>query len=177
MVDEEPDVPRAEPTSADESQRDAAEPQVQEETVESQAQAQPAVELRATPEPSSGPALAPAAAEDDDGTVPIDPDSLRVDRRVGHEMFGDLYTDTTTYGPAQFGSNNTLHYYVGKLPLDPIIGELPGIEELMALYMATGADEQLDDLISQRSTVCLVGPRNSGRYTTARALRCAARAA
>jgi hypothetical protein len=109
------------------------------------------------------------AAGDDDEESPIDADLLRVDPRVGREMFGDLFTDISARGPAQFGSNNAMHNYFGKRPVDPVIEELPDLERSLDVYAATEVDDQLDDLLDQRSTACLVGPRNSGRHSTARA--------
>ncbi|MFG1607178.1 hypothetical protein [Actinoplanes sp. NPDC049265] len=118
----------------------------------------------------------PEAPQEDDGAA-IDPDALRVDPDVAEELFGARYTapttvltDTTTVGPAQLGSDNTMtNNYYGEKPLDPIIGELPGVEGLQKVYAQTDADEALDALLAERSTVCLLGPRNSGRFSTARA--------
>jgi hypothetical protein len=106
----------------------------------------------------------PVGDEDDENVL-----SEPVDPRAAKEMYGDEFADTATYGPAQFGRNNTMHNYFGKRSLEPIIGALPGIEDLLKVYVPTASDEDLDDRIANRSTVCLVGPRNSGRFSTARA--------
>jgi hypothetical protein len=103
--------------------------------------------------------------DEDDENAPSEP----VDPRAAREMYGDEFADTATYGPAQFGRNNTMHNYFGKRSLEPIIGALPGIEDLLEVYVPTASDEELDDRLANRSTVCLVGPRNSGRFSTARA--------
>ena len=122
-------------------------------------------------------------SKEEDG-APIDPDTLRTDPDVAEELFGARYTgpnivgptqsgmhftDTTTVGPTQFGTHNTMNNYIGEKPLDPIIGELPGVDGLLKVYAPADADEALDSLLAERSTVCLLGPRNSGRFTTARA--------
>ncbi|WP_250036080.1 hypothetical protein [Paractinoplanes maris] len=122
----------------------------------------------------SSPPLADADVDvdvdvDGEETTPIDSDSVRVDPRVADEMFGDLYTDTTAHGPTQLGSNNTMYNFHGKRPLDPIIGEVPGLKSLAEVYVPTKSDVQLDEFLSQRAAVCLVGLRNSGRYSSARA--------
>jgi hypothetical protein len=123
---------------------------------------QPAGEQHAAVEPSS--TFDPTGDEDDEN-APSEP----VDPRAAREMYGDEFADTATYGPAQFGRNNTMHNYFGKQPLEPIIGALPGIKDLLEVYVSTASDDYLDDRIANRSTVCLVGPRNSGRFSSARA--------
>ncbi|MEU8819074.1 hypothetical protein [Actinoplanes sp. NPDC048796] len=113
--------------------------------------------------PAADQSSAPEATGDED--VPSEP----VDPRAAREMYGDDFDDTTTYGPAQFGRANTQHNYFGERSLDPIIGLLPGIEDLLEIYVAAGSDGDLDERIASRSTVCLVGPRKSGRFSAARA--------
>jgi len=123
----------------------------------------------------------PEAPKEDDG-APIDLDALRADPDVTEELFGARYTgpttvgptqsgthftDTTTVGPTQFGTHNTMNNYNGEKPLDPIIGEIPGVDGLLAVYAPADADEALDVLLAERSTLCLLGPRNSGRFSTA----------
>lgn len=124
----------------------------------------------------------PEAPKEDD--APIDPDVLRADPDVTEELFGARYsgpnavgptqsgmhfTDTTPFGPTQFGTHNTMNNYNWEKPLDPIVGELPGVDSLLEVYAPADADETLDSLLAERSTVCLLGPRNSGRFSTARA--------
>jgi hypothetical protein len=107
-------------------------------------------------------APAPVDPEDDEATAAGD---LRIDPHAVAEMLGIRFVDTTAGGPAQFGSHNTMNNYYGKEPLDLIIDPLPALP----CYAPTDADKRLHDLLSQRATGCLTGPRNSGRFTTARA--------
>jgi hypothetical protein len=97
----------------------------------------------------------------------IAPDSLRVDVRVGEELFGALYAGITSYGPTTFGNHNKIVNNYGQPALRPIVGQLPHVAELCDIYARSDADDRLDDLLAQRSTVCLTGPKNSGRFSTA----------
>ncbi|WP_328471189.1 hypothetical protein OHA21_06590 [Actinoplanes sp. NBC_00393] len=153
MDDDKPEEPGADVVPVDESPASGA---------DEQTPAEPAPEPPTVPEATPTPVGSPVEEGD---AAAIDPDSLLIDRHVASEIFGDLYTGTTTHGPAQLGNNNTMHNYFGKQPLDPIISKLPAL----SVYVATDVDDQLDDMLSRRSTACLVGPRNSGRYSTARA--------
>ncbi|XVU28248.1 hypothetical protein ACQPZJ_14740 [Actinoplanes sp. CA-054009] len=116
-------------------------------------------------EPTTEPEREHPAGDEDDENIPSEP----VDPRAAREMYGDEFSDTAAYGPSQFGRNNTQHNYFGERPLEPTIGVLPGIEYLRRVYVPTAADDALDERIANRSTVSLVGPRNSGRFSTARA--------
>ncbi len=107
----------------------------------------------------------PESAEDAD--VPIVPDSLRIDERVAEELFGALYTGITTHGPSAFGNNNTIITHLGLPSPKPIIGKLPFVLELMEVYVESGADAELDALLSRRSTGCLTGRKSTGRFSTA----------
>ncbi|BAL87638.1 hypothetical protein AMIS_24180 [Actinoplanes missouriensis 431] len=82
-------------------------------------------------------------------------------------MFGDLFTGIVSSAPAQFGSHNEMHNYLGRRPLDPIVASLPDVDGLMSVYVRTDSDGDLDRLLSQRHTACLAGARNSGRYSAA----------
>lgn len=110
----------------------------------------------------------PKGTQDDDGG-PIDPGALRADPDVAEELFGARYIDTTTRAPAQFGTHNTMNNYFDKKTLDPIIDPLAGVEGMLKLYVPTDADVHLGALLAERPAVSLIGPRNSGRFTTARA--------
>ncbi|MFI1993938.1 hypothetical protein [Actinoplanes sp. NPDC020271] len=130
---------------------------------------------------ASGPSREHEGMSDDDG--PIDPGALSVDLDVAEELFGARYlglttvgqsqpsmqvTGTTAHGPTQLGAHNTMHNnYYGEKPLDPIIGVLSGVDGLLAVYAPTDADATLDASLVERSTLCLLGPRNSGRFSTA----------
>ncbi|GIF38239.1 hypothetical protein [Actinoplanes xinjiangensis] len=107
------------------------------------------------------PSPAVTDAEDDEVTV----GDLRIDPRAIAEMLGIRFDETTTHGPAQFGSHNTMKNYFGEQPLDLIIDPLPALR----CYAPADADKRLHDLLSQRATGCLTGLRNSGRFTTVRA--------
>ncbi|WP_019901604.1 hypothetical protein [Salinispora arenicola] len=108
----------------------------------------------------------PEGTQDDDGG-PIDPGALRADPDVAEELFGARYVDTTTWAPTQFGTHNTMNNYYGKKARDPIIDNLAGIEGMLKLYVPTDADVRLGSLLAERPAVCLIGPRNSGRFSTA----------
>ncbi|MEJ3746282.1 hypothetical protein WEI85_23700 [Actinomycetes bacterium KLBMP 9797] len=97
----------------------------------------------------------------------IRPGSLRIDKQVGEELFGALYSGIETRGPATFGDHNTIvNHIAGRTPT-PTIWELPYVAELMDVYVDSDADKELKDLLAVRSTGCVTGMRNSGRFTTA----------
>ncbi|MFC7277566.1 hypothetical protein ACFQS1_26530 [Paractinoplanes rhizophilus] len=182
MDDARPEEPRDDPpeNATEEAPRpgdaDRREPATSSPAEAPASQQSPAAQPTAAPaaQPTAASAATPASASgeedrEDDEERPIDADLLRVDPRVGREMFGDLFTDITARGPAQFGSNNAMHNYFGERPVDPVIEELPDLEMLLDVYAATEVDDQLDDVLDRRSTAGLIGPRNSGRHSTARA--------
>jgi hypothetical protein len=116
----------------------------------------PAVDM-----PPSKPA--PPAENDE----PIVPGSLRVDPQVGRELFGAHYNDITARGPAMFGNDN-LQVIIGqKERLDPYVGHLDYVSELIKVHAGTESDKRLTDLLGQRAIVCLIGPKNSGRFSSA----------
>ncbi len=133
----------------------------------------PTPEVPSRPEspqlPESSPRSETGETKEEDG--PVDPDALRADPNVAEELFGArcTYIGTTTHGPTQFGLHNTMNNYFGEKTLDPIIDNLAGIESMLRLYVSTDADDRLDSLLAERPTVCLIGARNSGRFSTARA--------
>ena len=131
-----------------------------------------APQLTAVPEP-------PAQPPDDRDTSDsepdeaIEPDSLWMDPQVGEELYGDQfagssYADINAHGPAAFGNNNTVYVsYEGQPPAKPIIRHLPAVPDLLKVYAYSAADEHLDAVLSHRSTACLTGVSNTGRFSTA----------
>jgi hypothetical protein len=112
----------------------------------------------------------------DSGAVAAD--SLRVTVGVAKEIFGDA-VDTeaqerddprhyTTNGPTNIGDHGTIHnhVYAGRLR-KPIIRDLPHVAEMVRTYAPASADVGLDRALDRRSTACLTGPADTGRYTTA----------
>jgi hypothetical protein len=98
----------------------------------------------------------------------IRPNSLLIDERVGEELFGALYTGVTTRGPSMLGNhNNMIVNNLGGPAGKPFIGHLSYAAELLEIYAGSDADAALDELLLRRPTVCLTGPRNSGRFSTA----------
>lgn len=118
---------------------------------------------RTAPE-HDGPERASAA---DEGDPEIAPDSLRVDAAgVGEELFGDLYTDISAHGPTAFGNHNIINNFAAP-PLKPIVAPLTHVSDLLACYAGSDSDGKLDEILAARSTACLAGPKNSGRFSTA----------
>jgi hypothetical protein len=179
MDDDEPEVLNEAPAPAGEATPPGVGDPAGDDSGERPAEAIGAGATGAGEEPAGDPGAATAEATTDlrdepvavaeDECAPIEPGSLRMGPDAGRELFGALFAGLTAFGPAQFGSHNEMHNYLGAKPVDPIISPLPGIGDLLAVYAPAAADRELDDLLEQRPTVCLAGPRNSGRYSTARA--------
>jgi hypothetical protein len=156
----------------DESDQSAeAEPGRQPETADNADRQQSALEVAEAatePEPESAepPAEASGSLEDEDDQ-PIAPGSLRVDPQVGRELYGANYSGINTYGAATFGDHNKIINNIGEQRPDPIIGPLDYMPDLLAVHAATGSDAKLVELLGRRATVCLVGPKNSGRFSSA----------
>lgn len=124
--------------------------------------ADPAVET--VGEPAEEAEVASSDDTEADGFDIDDPDDMRIDADVGEEMFGARYV---TYGPTQFGANNTMNNYFTKQILDPIMSALNDIAGIVETYARTTTDAALDELLEWNWTACLSGPTNSGRFTSA----------
>ncbi|MEV4628276.1 hypothetical protein AB0J90_18575 [Micromonospora sp. NPDC049523] len=132
-------------------------------------------ELR-TGEPVSREEAAPGSEAGPEGADPqeeIVPDSLRVDPRVGEELYGTqfsaAYSRINARGVNALGNNNTIHIVndTGKPAAKPLIRDLVGVSDLLAVYAETAADEELGRKLGQRSTACLAGRPHTGRFSTA----------
>jgi hypothetical protein len=115
----------------------------------------------------------------------IEPDSLRVDPQVGAELFGALhdheatyrvtphpdsqYSGNTSHGSGVYGDNNTVNNSFTPSGPKMAFHQLTHLTDLMDRYVASDADRHLDRILSENAAVCLTGPRNSGRSSTARA--------
>ncbi|MCO1594871.1 hypothetical protein M8C17_06790 [Micromonospora sp. RHAY321] len=145
----------------------------------------PAVESDGTPEQTEAPESEPAPASPvsqqfqvrssgDEPEEEIAPDSLRVDQRVGEELYGaqfagTSYSHVSAHGATAFGNNNTIHHvsYEGQPSAKPIIRKLAGVPDLVEVYGAAEADDRLDEVLGHRPTACLTGAPNTGRFSTA----------
>ncbi|MGX7669198.1 hypothetical protein [Plantactinospora sp. DSM 117369] len=103
----------------------------------------------------------------------IVPDSLRIDPRVGEELYGTqfsaAYSRINARGVNALGNNNTIHVVnnTGQPSANPVIRDLVGVSDLLAVYAETAADEELGEKLGQRSTACLAGRPHTGRFSTA----------
>ena len=130
-------------------------------------------EVGRPPEPTP-PATAPQEqppehASTDPEDAPIPPDSLRVDERVGEELFGANYTANTSYGPSAYGNYNTVnHNTLAPPPPKATLRQLTHVPQLMKCYVESDVDRRLDQVLTDQATpvACLTGPRNSGRFST-----------
>ncbi|MGW3619132.1 hypothetical protein [Micromonospora arida] len=114
-----------------------------------------------------------STAESQEEQEEIVPGSLRMDPRVGEELYGTqfsaVYSGIDARGVNAVGNNNTIHVVTitGQPSTKPIIRDLPGVPDLLAVYAAAGADEELGEKLGQRSTACLAGRPHTGRFSTA----------
>ncbi|MFC7710506.1 hypothetical protein [Micromonospora lupini] len=103
----------------------------------------------------------------------IPPDSLRLDPHVGEELYGTSfeanYSRVHARGANAFGNHNTIHYitYQGQPAAKPFIRDAVEVPDLLAVYTGTDSDSELTALLDQRSTACLTGRPNTGRFSTA----------
>ncbi|MFG3707080.1 hypothetical protein ACGF7U_20480 [Micromonospora sp. NPDC047670] len=126
-------------------------------------------------EPGPGePATEPeGTASDSDQKDEIRPDSLRMDPRVGEELYGAQFSATysrvNARGVNALGNNNTIHVinYKGQPPAKPIIRDLVEVPELLRVYAGASADAELETKLGDRPTACLAGRSNTGRFSTA----------
>ncbi|MEV0810028.1 hypothetical protein [Micromonospora sp. NPDC050200] len=92
---------------------------------------------------------------------------------MGEELYGTnfeaSYSDINASGVNAFGNNNTIHHisYQGQPPAKPIIRDLVGVPDLLKVYAGAAADSKLSALLHERSTACLTGRPNTGRFSTA----------
>ncbi|MFR9777783.1 hypothetical protein ACL02O_17225 [Micromonospora sp. MS34] len=103
----------------------------------------------------------------------VSPDSLRMDPRVGEELYGAqfsaIYSDVNVRGVNALGNNNTIHVinYKDQPSAKPVIRDLVGVPELVKVYAEASADKELGEKLGERSTACLTGRPNTGRFSTA----------
>ncbi|QLQ36242.1 hypothetical protein [Micromonospora robiginosa] len=101
----------------------------------------------------------------------IPPDSLRLDPRVGEDLYGPYarYSRLSVSGVNALGDNNTIQHitYEGQPAAKPIIRDLVGVPALLEVYSETAACGRLADLLRERSTACLTGRPGTGRFSTA----------
>lgn len=111
------------------------------------------------------------AADTEQDEVP--PDSLRINPRVGEELYGTqfsaTYSDVNVRGVNALGNNNTIHVigYEDQPSAKPVIRDLVGVPELVKVYANADADKDLTERLRERSTACLAGRPNTGRFSTA----------
>jgi hypothetical protein len=91
---------------------------------------------------------------------------------VGEELFGANYTANTSYGPSAYGNYNTVTNNTFAPPPSPpkaTLRQLTHVSQLMKRYVESDVDRRLDLVLMDRANpvVCLTGPRNSGRFSTA----------
>ncbi|MBQ1052150.1 hypothetical protein KBX50_27300 [Micromonospora sp. C51] len=115
-----------------------------------------------------------AAPEPDiDPQEHITPGSLRMDPQVGEELYGTqlsaAYSRINARGVNALGNNNTIHVVnnAGEPMAKPVIRNLVGVPDLLAVYAETAADGELGDKLDHRSTACLAGRPHTGRFSTA----------
>ncbi|MGV9806776.1 hypothetical protein [Micromonospora chersina] len=103
----------------------------------------------------------------------VSPDSLRMDPRVGEELYGTqfsaTYSDVNVRGVNALGNHNTIHVinYKDQPSAKPVIRDLVGVPELVKVYAEASADRELGERLGERSTACLTGRPNTGRFSTA----------
>ncbi|MFF0656444.1 hypothetical protein [Micromonospora tulbaghiae] len=128
--------------------------------------------------PDSGPDGPPERPEDlaesdTDQKDELPPDSLRMDPRVGEELYGTqfsaTYSDVNVRGVNALGNNNTIHVinYKDQPSAKPVIRDLVGLPDLVKVYAEAVADKDLGEKLGERSTACLAGRPNTGRFSTA----------
>lgn len=122
------------------------------------------------PPPAARDEKPPERSATDPEDASIAPDSLRVDQRVGEELFGANYTGNTSYGPAAYGNYNTVttNNFAPPRP-KATFRHLDHVSALMRQYAEADGDNRLDLVLTGNANpvVCLTGPRNSGRFSTA----------
>ena len=136
------------------------------------------VERKAVAQTESGRDNLPAQPEvapesDSEQEDEIRPGSLRMDSRVGEELYGAQFSATYSHlnirGVNALGNNNTIRVisYEGQPPAKPIMRDLVGVIDLLKVYAGAAADEELGAILGGRSTACLAGRPNTGRFSTA----------
>ncbi|MGN9811533.1 hypothetical protein ACTMSW_19525 [Micromonospora sp. BQ11] len=119
------------------------------------------------------PAQAEASRQSDsEQEEEIPPGSLRVDPRVGEDLYGTniaaSYAHVSATGVNAFGSHNTIVHitYHGQPDVKPVIRR---VEEthFLEVYAGTEADSALSALLAEGPIACLTGRPHTGRFSTA----------